>query len=62
MTNDEAQKRIKEYVDGHNAGRAKALKDVLKIIENWDVQPCCHGIMQDELIKELRQKLEENNE
>lgn len=34
----------------------KLSKEVEEVIRNWDVEPCCHGIMQDELIKELSEK------
>jgi len=46
---------IKEAMrEAISLARAEALKDVLKITEDWDVEPCCHGIMQDELIREIK--------
>jgi len=31
----------------------KSISTLKERIENWDVEPCCHGIKQEELLKEI---------
>lgn len=38
--------------------RKEVLEEVEKVIDNWDVEPCCHGIRQDELKRELNKMKE----
>lgn len=28
---------------------------VIKIIQEWDVEPCCHGISQEPLLRKIRE-------
>jgi hypothetical protein len=33
--------------------RKELLKKIKKIINEWDVEPCCHGIMQKDLLRKI---------
>lgn len=37
-------------------GRKEREKEIIEIIKNWDVEPCCYGIRQDQLIKKIMEK------
>ena len=39
------------YRKGRREGYLQCIKNFEKITSNWDVEPCCHGIRQDALIK-----------
>jgi hypothetical protein len=42
------------HKDSYDKGYAQAQKDFEKMIKEWDVEPCCHGIRQDELLMRLK--------
>jgi hypothetical protein len=35
--------------------RKTLLNQIRKLILEWDVEPCCHGIQQDELLRKLKE-------
>lgn len=41
----------KAYTKGRREGYLQCIKNFEKITSNWDVEACCHGIRQDDLIK-----------
>ena len=47
--------RIIPFEEGIKEGRKQILKKIKKIIENWDVEPCCHGIQADALLRKLEE-------
>jgi hypothetical protein len=40
---------------GFQLGKSQSQKDILEMIEGWDVEPCCHGIPQDKLISKIKE-------
>jgi hypothetical protein len=52
--------KSKEYPNtafrrGRRKGYLQCIKNFEKITSNWDVEPCCHGIRQDDLMKLFKQ-------
>lgn len=48
----------RSYSIGRRKGKLSAYSLVLKLVQEWDVEACCHGIQQDKLIYEIRELMQ----
>lgn len=42
--------------DSYDLGKLQERRRIINIIQEWDVEPCCHGIRQEELIEKIKEE------